>query len=136
MYATPAPGPGEVRLRHSAIGINYIDVYMRSGAYRIITPPAPIGVEAAGVVLDVGEGVARLLPGDRVAYACMPPGAYVGTRTMSAEQLVVLPDTVDDENADQEKQQAAEDERRAEQQDVSGENREDAWQIGACLRTF
>jgi len=95
----PAPGPGEVRLRHTAIGINYIDVYMRSGAYRMITPPAPLGVEAAGVVLDVGEGVARLLPGDRVAYACMPPGAYVGTRTMPAEHLVVLPDTIDDETA-------------------------------------
>ncbi len=94
-----APGPGEVRLRHTAIGVNYIDVYVRKGLYRMIEPPAPIGMEAAGVVLDVGDGVAHLLPGDRVAYAAPPPGAYVGVRTMAADQLVVLPDHVDDETA-------------------------------------
>ena len=94
-----APGPGEVRIRHAAIGVNYIDVYVRKGEYRLIEPPAPIGMEAAGVVLDVGDGVAHLLPGDRVAYACAPPGAYVGVRTLPANQVVVLPDEVDEETA-------------------------------------
>ena len=94
-----APGPGEVRMRQTAIGVNYIDVYLRTGLYRMIEPPAPLGMEAGGVVLDVGEGVAHLLPGDRVAYACAPPGAYVSVRTMPAEHVVVLPDDVDDETA-------------------------------------
>ena len=74
--AVMAPGPNEVRIRQTAVGVNYIDVYVRKGLYRMIQPPAAIGMEAAGVVLDVGDGVAHLLPGDRVAYACPPPGAY------------------------------------------------------------
>ncbi len=94
-----SPGPGEVRIRQTAVGVNYIDVYVRKGLYRMIEPPAAIGMEAAGVVLDVGDGVGHLLPGDRVAYACPPPGAYATVRTMSADQLVVLPDHVDDETA-------------------------------------
>jgi NADPH2:quinone reductase len=94
-----APGQGEVRIRHAAIGVNYIDVYVRKGEYRLIEPPAPLGMEAAGVVLDVGDGVTHLLPGDRVAYACAPPGAYVGIRTLPASQVVVLPDEVDEETA-------------------------------------
>jgi NADPH:quinone reductase-like Zn-dependent oxidoreductase len=77
------PGPGEVRVRHTAM----------------LQPPAPLGMEAAGVVVDVGPGVAHLLPGDRVAYACPPPGAYASVRTLPAEQVVVLPDDVDDEAA-------------------------------------
>jgi NADPH:quinone reductase len=93
------PGPGEVRIRQTAVGVNYIDVYVRAGLYRMIEPPAPLGMEAAGVVEDVGEGVAHLLPGDRVAYACAPPGAYVGVRTMDAAHVVLLPDEVDDESA-------------------------------------
>ena len=93
------PGPGEVRIRQTAVGVNYIDVYVRAGLYRMIEPPAPLGMEAAGVVVDVGDGVAHLLPGDRVAYACMPPGAYASARTMSADQVVVLPDEVDEETA-------------------------------------
>jgi NADPH2:quinone reductase len=97
--SAPAPGPGEVRIRHTAVGVNYIDVYMRAGHYRMLEPPAPPGMEAAGEVIDVGEGVTHLLPGDRVAYACPPPGAYVGVRTMAAAQVVVLPDHVDDETA-------------------------------------
>jgi len=88
-----------VRIRQTAVGVNYIDVYVRTGLYRMIEPPAPLGMEAAGVVVDVGEGVAHLLPGDRVAYACAPPGAYVGVRTMAADQVVVLPDEVHDETA-------------------------------------
>jgi len=94
-----APGPGEVRIRQTAVGVNYIDVYIRKGLYRLIEPPAAIGMEAAGTVLDVGEGVAHLLPGDRVAYACPPPGAYATLRTLSADQVVVLPDEVGDETA-------------------------------------
>src|SRR5258705_3145852 len=94
-----APGPGEVRIRQTAVGVNYVDVYVRSGLYRMIEPPAVPGMEAAGVVGDVGEGVAHLLPGDRVAYACAPPGAYVSARTMPADQVVVLPDDVDEETA-------------------------------------
>jgi NADPH:quinone reductase-like Zn-dependent oxidoreductase len=93
------PGPGEVRIRQTAVGVNYIDVYVRAGLYRMIEPPAPLGMEAAGGVVDVGPGVAHLLPGDRVAYACAPPGAYVGVRTMSADQVVVLPDDVEAETA-------------------------------------
>jgi NADPH:quinone reductase-like Zn-dependent oxidoreductase len=95
----PAPGPGEVRIRQTAIGVNYIDVYVRKGEYRLIEPPAPLGMEAAGQVLDVGDGVAHLLPGDRVAYACAPPGAYVGVRTMPAGPVVALPDGIDEEAA-------------------------------------
>ncbi|MBM3571685.1 MAG: quinone oxidoreductase [Alphaproteobacteria bacterium] len=93
------PGPGEVRIRQSAIGVNFIDVYVRKGLYRLITPPAAIGMEAAGTVMDVGPGVAHLLPGDRVAYACQPPGAYATVRTLPAEQVVPLPDDVSDETA-------------------------------------
>src|SRR6266850_3297936 len=93
------PGPGQVRIRQTAVGVNYIDVYVRAGLYRMIEPPAVLGMEAAGVVEDVGDGIAHLLPGDRVAYACAPPGAYVGARTMPADQVVVLPDDVDEETA-------------------------------------
>jgi NADPH:quinone reductase-like Zn-dependent oxidoreductase len=95
----PAPGPGEVRLRQTAVGLNYIDVYVRKGLYPLVTPPAVIGMEAAGVVVDTGPGVAHLLPGDRVAYACLPPGACCSVRTLAAGQVVALPDDVDDETA-------------------------------------
>ena len=95
----PSPGRGEVRIRQTAIGVNYIDVYIRKGLYRMIEPPAAIGMEAAGVVVDVGEGVSHLLPGDRVAYASPHPGAYATARTMPAESVVALPDEIDDETA-------------------------------------
>src|SRR5437016_4712712 len=88
---------GEVRLRQTAIGVNYIDVYIRKGLYRMIEPPAPIGMEAAGVVLE--SNAPGFSPGDRVAYACPPPGAYVTMRTLPAAQLVLLPDDVDEETA-------------------------------------
>src|SRR5260370_20516550 len=90
------PGPGEVRIRQTAVGVNYIDVYVRAGLYRMIEPPAPLGMEAAGVVIDVGDGVAHVLPGDRVAYACAPPAAYVGVRTMPPHQAAVLPDDLEE----------------------------------------
>src|SRR5947209_20059193 len=83
---------GEVRLRQTAIGVNYIDVYVRKGLYRMIEPPAPIGMEAAGVVLESQASGFR--PGDRVAYACTPPGAYVTVRTLPGGRLVLLPDYV------------------------------------------
>jgi NADPH:quinone reductase len=93
----PSPKRGEVRLRQTAIGVNYIDVYIRAGLYRMIDPPAPIGMEAAGVVLE--SHAAGFNPGDRVGYACTPPGAYVTVRTLPASQLVLLPDHVSDETA-------------------------------------
>src|SRR5262249_61873288 len=84
---------------HRAIGLNYSDVYTRSGYSPLIEPPAVPGMEAAGVVIDIGPGVHGILPGDRVAYACAPPGAYAEYRTMKAELLVVLPDSIGDELA-------------------------------------
>jgi len=93
----PAPRSGEVRLRQTAIGVNYIDVYMRKGLYQMIEPPAPIGMEAAGVVVE--SNAPGFSAGDRVAYACLPPGAYVTMRTLPASQLVLLPDHVDEETA-------------------------------------
>ena len=94
---SPAPRAGEVRLRQTAIGVNYIDVYIRKGLYRMIEPPAPIGMEAAGIVVE--SNAPGFSPGDRVAYACPPPGAYVTIRTLPAAQLVLLPDHVDEETA-------------------------------------
>ena len=94
---SPAPKSGEVRLRQTAIGVNYIDVYIRKGLYRMIEPPAPIGMEAAGVVLE--SHAPGFSPGDRVAYACTPPGGYVTVRTLPAAQLVLLPDHVSEETA-------------------------------------
>ena len=94
---SPAPRKGEVRLRQTAIGVNYIDVYIRTGAYRMIEPPAPLGMEAAGVVVD--SNAPGFSPGDRVAYACAPPGAYATMRTLPAAPLVLLPDHVSEETA-------------------------------------
>ena len=88
---------GEVLVRQTAIGVNYIDVYIRKGLYRMIEPPAPIGMEAAGVV--VASESSRFRPGDRVAYACPPPGSYVTMRALPARDLVLLPDYVIDETA-------------------------------------
>jgi NADPH:quinone reductase len=93
------PKTGEVRIRQTAIGVNYIDVYVRTGDYKMLTPPGILGMEAAGVITEVGQGVTQFLPGDRVAYACPPVGAYTSVRTMSADQLVALPDYISDEVA-------------------------------------
>ncbi len=97
--AVPAPGQGEVRIRQTAIGVNYIDVYCRTGYFRLVEPPGVLGMEGAGVVVDVGPGVRGLLPGARVGYACAPPGAYAEYRTMPAELVVPLPDDVADDIA-------------------------------------
>lgn len=88
------PGPGEVRIRHRAIGLNFIDVYHRTGLYPL-DMPAAIGVEGAGVVEAVGEGVTHLEPGDRAAYASNQPGSYSEVRVMSARCVCRLPDTID-----------------------------------------
>src|SRR5690606_9945869 len=95
----PPPGRNEVRLRHTAIGVNFIDIYARTGFLRLLTPPGIPGMEAAGVVTDVGDGVAHLRPGDRVVYACEPVGAYAEVRTMDAGLLVPIPPDIDDETA-------------------------------------
>ena len=88
---------GEVRIRQTAVGVNYIDVYIRKGLYRMIEPPAPIGMEAAGVVVESTSSKFR--PGDRVAYASGTPGAYATMRAMPARELVLLPDYISDETA-------------------------------------
>ncbi len=88
------PGPGEVRLRHEAIGLNFIDVYHRTGLYPIGDLPAIPGMEGAGRVEAVGPEVTALQPGDRVAYAGLPPGAYAEHRCIPAHRLVPLPDAV------------------------------------------
>lgn len=88
------PGPGEVRVRHHACGLNYIDVYHRTGLYPN-TLPLTLGMEGAGVVEAVGPGVTHLQPGHRVAYASQPPGAYSEVRVMPAKCVVQLPDGID-----------------------------------------
>ena len=95
----PPPGPGEVRIRQTAVGVNYIDVYCRTGYFDLVPPPGAPGLEAAGTVIDAGSGVRRLAPGQRIAYACPPPGAYTTVRTMGAALVVPLPDRIDDETA-------------------------------------
>ena len=93
-----APGPGQVRLQQFACGLNYIDVYGRSGMYPVGDLPAVLGMEAAGVVEAVGEGVDNLAVGDRVAYP-MTLGAYAQARLIDADKLINLPDSISDETA-------------------------------------
>jgi NADPH2:quinone reductase len=87
------PGPGQVRIRHEAVGLNFIDVYQRTGLYNNPLPLIP-GMEGAGIVEAVGEGVMHLEPGDRAAYASQPPGAYCEVRVMPAKCVVRLPDAI------------------------------------------
>lgn len=89
----PDPGPGEVRVRHTAIGLNFIDIYERSGLYPI-SLPAALGHEAAGVIEQVGRGVRGFKPGERVAYATGGRGAYAEQRNMGVAELVKLPDGI------------------------------------------
>jgi NADPH:quinone reductase len=93
-----APGQGEARVRHTAIGVNYVDTYNRSGLYPL-TLPSGLGSEAAGVVEAVGAGVDFVKPGDRVAYCVGPQGAYSQARVMPADRLVKLPEGIDDRTA-------------------------------------
>jgi len=92
----PPPGPGEVRIRQSLAGVNYIDVYTRTGYFDLLQPPGTIGMEGVGAVVDVGPGIDHVSASDRVGYACAPVGAYAEVRTMPGELLVRLPDDIDD----------------------------------------
>ncbi|MBT8085540.1 MAG: quinone oxidoreductase [Woeseia sp.] len=94
----PDPGPGEARIRHSAIGLNLIDTYHRSGLYPG-TLPAGLGSEAAGVIDAVGPGVSAVKVGDRVVYTGRPPDSYSEYRVFPAERLVPIPDGLEDEQA-------------------------------------
>jgi NADPH:quinone reductase-like Zn-dependent oxidoreductase/uncharacterized protein YndB with AHSA1/START domain len=95
-----APGAGEVRIQQRAIGVNYLDVYLRFGFIPAMLPldgaPAVLGMEAVGTVIDVGEGVSGVLPGDRVAYLHAAPGAYCSVRTVPAQRVLRLPAAVED----------------------------------------
>ena len=95
---TPDPGPGEALVQQEAIGLNYIDVYFRTGLYKAPAMPCIIGQEGAGVVRAVGQGVTSVAVGDRVAYAG-PLGAYAAMRTIAADRLVRLPDNIDTRTA-------------------------------------
>lgn len=92
------PGPGEIRVKHTAIGLNYIDTYHRTGLYPLPLPHG-IGMEGAGHVTAIGNGVTDLAVGDRVAYAGPPPGSYAEERLMAASTAVKIPNSVDDETA-------------------------------------
>lgn len=94
-----APGPGEIRIRHEAVGLNYIDVYFRTGLYPAPSLPFSPGMEGAGVVDAVGEGVDSVSVGDRIAYAAPPVGAYAEERLMPAEKVVRIPPGVDSSQA-------------------------------------
>ncbi|MGK2944629.1 MAG: quinone oxidoreductase family protein [Desulfuromonadales bacterium] len=93
------PGAGEVHLRQTAVGLNFIDIYHRTGLYLLGELPATPGMEAAGTVVATGEGVDDFSPGDRVAYAGLPPGAYAEERLMPAHRLVKIPDAISDQQA-------------------------------------
>ncbi|PHQ69831.1 MAG: hypothetical protein COB93_07065 [Sneathiella sp.] len=95
----PAPGPGEVQIRQTAIGVNFIDIYCRSGYFDLLKPPGVPGMEAVGIVEAVGTNVRHLLRGQRVGYACPPVGAYATVRTMNAALVFPLPDFLDDQTA-------------------------------------
>jgi NADPH2:quinone reductase len=96
---TPEPGPNEALIRHEAIGLNYIDIYYRSGLYKPPALPATLGMEAAGTVIAIGANVKEVAVGDRVAYATGPIGAYAMQRVLAADRLVKLPDTIDFQTA-------------------------------------
>lgn len=93
-YDPGVPGPGEVRIAHEAIGLNFIDVYHRTGLYPLPALPAVLGLEGAGIVESIGEGVTEFAQGDRVAYAGVPPGAYAEIRCIPAHRLVKLPEAI------------------------------------------
>ena len=92
-FSVEPPSSGEVTVEHKAVGLNYIDIYQRTGLYPLELPTA-LGVEASGVVTQVGDGVAHLKVGDRVAYASGKPGAYADVRNLAAAQVCKLPDEI------------------------------------------
>ena len=89
-----SPEPGEALVRHEAVGLNFIDVYHRTGVYPLPSLPATLGMEGSGVVEKIGAGVTEVAVGDRVAYAGVPPGAYAQVRKIPAHRLVKLPDGI------------------------------------------
>lgn len=93
------PGPGQLRIRHGAVGLNYIDVYHRTGLYPLPSLPWILGMEGAGRVEAVGDGVTEFKIGDRVAYASPPVGAYAEVRLIAADRVVALPEAIDDRTA-------------------------------------
>lgn len=95
----PPPGPGEIRIRQTAIGVNYHDVYCRSGLYKTLALPGIPGIEAAGVVEELGADVAGFAPGDRIAYVTSAYGCYAEARNLDAGLAVKLPDTLGDAQA-------------------------------------
>src|SRR5579885_2113527 len=95
----PAPGPGHLRIRQEAVGVNFIDVYHRTGLYPLPAYPHGLGMEAAGVVEAAGEGVKDFCPGDRVAYAMGAPGAYTTHRVVDQSILVPLPQAISAQTA-------------------------------------
>src|SRR5580698_2639316 len=94
----PEPGPDEVRVRHTAVGVNFIDTYHRKGLYPLALPSG-LGSEAAGVVVTVGERVVDFRAGDRVGYCTAGAGAYSTERIVPADRLIALPDEIDDRAA-------------------------------------
>ena len=94
-----APAPDDVRIRHTAIGLNYIDVYHRTGLYTVPQLPCAIGMEGAGTIEAVGANVTGIAEGDRVAYASPPIGAYAQARLMPADRVVKLPDAIGEQQA-------------------------------------
>lgn len=96
---TPSPKAGEVLLRQTAVGLNYVDVYYRTGLYPLREYPAILGLEGVGIVETIGQGVSDLKPGDRVAYAGGPMGAYAEYRTIASSLCVKLPEDIDDSTA-------------------------------------
>src|ERR1700754_895605 len=92
------PGPSEARIRHTAVGLNFIDIYNRSGLYPVQLPSG-LGGEGAGVVEEIGSGVTDLKPGDRVAYGAAPIGAYSEARLIPAHRLLKLIASIDDKTA-------------------------------------
>lgn len=95
----PDPAPGEAQVKHSAVGLNYIDVYQRAGLYPVGDLPATLGMEGAGTVVAVGDGVTDVAVGDRVAYEGLPIGSYSEARNIAADRLITLPDSVSEETA-------------------------------------
>jgi NADPH:quinone reductase len=93
--AIPQPGPGEVRIRNTAVAVNFRDVLMRKGVHAVRALPSPIGLESAGVVDAIGPGVTGFAAGDRVAYAGMPEGSYAEMRVVPATRLIALPTNID-----------------------------------------
>ena len=96
--AINSPGDGEALVRQSAIGINFMDIYQRSGLYPL-SLPSGIGLEAAGIVEGVGTGFSHILPGDRVVYSGGPPGSYADCRNVIASRIIKIPDSISDEQA-------------------------------------